>query len=75
MLTDAKLPHSFWAEAVSAAVYLRNRSPTKALKDMTPFEAWTEESSTYVFLALMHILSYQKTKENNLSLNRGNVFL
>ena len=43
MLADAKLPYSFWAEAVSTAVYLRNRSPTKALKDMTPFEAWTKE--------------------------------
>ena len=43
MLADAKLPHSFWAEAVSTAIYLRNRSPTKALKDMTPFEAWTKE--------------------------------
>ena len=43
MLADAKLPHSFWAEAVSTAIYLRNRSPTKALKDMTPFEAWTQE--------------------------------
>ena len=43
MLTDAKLSHSFWAEAVSTAVYLKNRSPTKALKDMTLFEAWTKE--------------------------------
>ena len=43
MLADAKLPHSFWAEAVSTAVYLKNQSSTKALKDMTPFEAWTKE--------------------------------
>ena len=43
MLADAKLPHSFWAEALSTAVYLKNRSPTKALKDMTPFEAWRNE--------------------------------
>ena len=31
MLVDAKLPHSFWAEALSTAVYLKNRCPTKAL--------------------------------------------
>ena len=43
MLADAKLPYSFWAEAVSTAVYLRNRTPTKALKDMTLFDAWTKE--------------------------------
>ena len=43
MLADAKLPHSFWAEALSTAVYLKNRSPTKALKDMSTFEAWRNE--------------------------------
>ncbi len=41
MLSDAKLPPKFWAEALSTALYLRNRSPTKALFKMTPFEAWT----------------------------------
>ena len=43
MLLDAKLPHKFWAEAVSTAVYLRNRCPTKAVKDKTPYEAWHGE--------------------------------
>ena len=32
MLIDAKLPHKFWAEALSIAVYLRNQSSTKAVK-------------------------------------------
>lgn len=40
MLADSTLPHRFWAEALSTAVYLRNRSPTKALQGITPFEAW-----------------------------------
>ena len=39
MLSDSKLPKTFWAEALSTAVYVRNRSPTVALKDMTPYEA------------------------------------
>ena len=39
MLMDADLPHKFWAEAVSTAAYLRNRSPTTAT-DVTPHEAW-----------------------------------
>ena len=39
MLADSKLPHEFWAEALSTAVYLRNRSPTKALQKVTPCEA------------------------------------
>jgi transposase InsO family protein len=30
----------FWGEAVTTAVYLLNRSPTKSVKGMTPYEAW-----------------------------------
>ena len=40
MLSYAKLPQKFWAEA---AVYLRNRITTKAVTGMTPFEAWSGE--------------------------------
>ncbi len=29
----------FWAEALSTAAYIRNRSPTSAIPDMTPYEA------------------------------------
>ena len=43
MLYHAHLPLKFWAEAVSTAVYLRNRSPTSSLNDVTPFEAWFKE--------------------------------
>ena len=41
MLVNSNLPCSFWAEALSTATYLRNRSPTKAVTGMTPYEAWT----------------------------------
>jgi transposase InsO family protein len=41
MLHEAKLPLSFWAEAIMTANYLRNRSPTKAMAAMTPYQAWT----------------------------------
>ena len=41
MLIQSRLPQKFWVEALSTAVYLHNRSPTKGLADMTPFEAWT----------------------------------
>ena len=41
MLADSQLPQKFWAEALSTAVYLRNRSPTRAVEGKTPFEAWT----------------------------------
>jgi len=40
MLADSKLPHRFWAEALSTCAYLRNCSPTKSLSRITPYEAW-----------------------------------
>ena len=42
MLSDSKLPKKFWAEALSTASYVRNRSPTTAVKAMTPYEAWKD---------------------------------
>ena len=41
MLIDSKLHQCFWAEALSTALYLLNRSPTKSLNNKTPFEEWT----------------------------------
>jgi transposase InsO family protein len=32
----------YWAEAINCANYLVNRTPTKALKKITPEEAWTK---------------------------------
>ena len=43
MLHDAGLGKEFWAEAVATANYLKNLSSTKALNNMTPYEAWHKE--------------------------------
>ena len=43
MIYHAKFPLKFWAEAVNIVVYLRNQSPTSALKAKTPFECWLGE--------------------------------
>lgn len=40
MLKAKGLPGWFWGEAVSTAVYLLNRCPTKGVDGKTPFEAW-----------------------------------
>ena len=77
MLFDARVPHSFWAEALSTAVYLRNRSPTKVLDDMTRFEAWMKEKTRvehFVFLAVMHMLMWPKMKDKNSSQTQESVF-
>ncbi|KAI5323637.1 hypothetical protein L3X38_032709 [Prunus dulcis] len=41
MLHEKELPYYLWAEAVHTAVYILNRCPTKALRDKTPFEAYS----------------------------------
>ena len=38
MMAHADIPTEFWAEAVSTATYIRNRSPTTAVKEVTQFE-------------------------------------
>ena len=40
MLQHKNLPKNLWAEAISTTVYILNRSPTKAVLNMTPYEAW-----------------------------------
>jgi transposase InsO family protein len=39
LLKQRGMPVVFWREAVMTAVYILNRSPTKALKGRTPYEA------------------------------------
>jgi hypothetical protein len=41
MLIESGLSMKYWAEAVNTAVYLENRSPTKALNETTPEQAWS----------------------------------
>lgn len=43
MLSDACLSKEYWGEAVNTAVYLINRSPTKAVLGKTPYEVWNKE--------------------------------
>lgn len=42
MLKEKQLLNEFYAEAVATLVYLLNRSITKVIRDMTPYEAWYE---------------------------------
>uniref|UniRef100_A0A2N9EWM8 Integrase catalytic domain-containing protein n=1 Tax=Fagus sylvatica TaxID=28930 RepID=A0A2N9EWM8_FAGSY len=50
MLRMAKLPKSFWAEAVQTACYLINRSPSVQLDFDIPEIVWTREDASYAHL-------------------------
>lgn len=58
MLSDAQLPKRFWAETLSTAVFLRNRSPTSAVQGKTPFEAWTNEKPNVNHLRVFGCLCF-----------------
>jgi len=40
MLKAMRMPGWFWGEAVLTAVFILNRSPTKSVDGITPYEAW-----------------------------------
>jgi hypothetical protein len=50
----------FWGEAVVTAVYIFNRSPTKALNGMTPYEAWHGHKPTVSHLRVFGYLVFTK---------------
>jgi len=41
MLKAKGMPNYFWVEAVTCAVYLINRSPTRSVPNTIPIEAWS----------------------------------
>jgi hypothetical protein len=59
LLKQRGMPAVFWGEAVVTAVYILNRSPTKAPNDRTSYEAWhvhkTAVSHLRVFGCLVFI--------------------
>ncbi|MCH81362.1 copia-type polyprotein, partial [Trifolium medium] len=73
MVKHRDLPKSFRGEAVSTAVYVLNRSPTKKLKDKVPEEVWSAKKPSVshfkVFGALCHkhIPEAKRTKLDNRS--------
>lgn len=41
LLVEKNIPKTFWEEAVNWAIHVLNRSPTVAVKNITPEEAWS----------------------------------
>lgn len=68
MLSQSKLPKSFWGEAVQTACYLINRSPSSALDGEVPEKVWTGKNIRYDYLrifgcrAFVHVPKDERTK-------------
>ncbi|GAU36721.1 hypothetical protein TSUD_318190 [Trifolium subterraneum] len=59
MVKQKGLPHRFWGEAVSTAVYILNRSPTKKLIDKVPEEVWSKCKPSVTHFKVFGSLSYK----------------
>ena len=62
MMKAKGMPARFWGEAVTTAVFILNRAPTKALTGKTPFEAWYGRKPSVSFLWTFSYV--RKTKPN-----------
>ena len=64
MLKARGLPNQFWAEAVATSVYLRNISPTKAVMNQTPYEAWHNVKPLVSHLKVFGCIAYALVKSS-----------
>ncbi|KAF2353386.1 Integrase catalytic core [Trinorchestia longiramus] len=77
MLSDSKLPKTFWAVAVSTAVYVKNRSPTSAHKNLTPYQALNghkpnvQHLRTFGCMAYAHVPKDEREKLDSKSKTCG----
>ena len=70
MLQHKNLPKNLWAEAVSTTLYILNRSPTKVVLNMTPYEAWFNRKPTVDHFKVFGCVAYSHIpKENREKLN------
>jgi hypothetical protein len=60
LLKQRGMPAIFWREAVVMAVYILNRSPTKALNGRTSYEAWHGCKSVVSHLRVFSCLAFGK---------------
>jgi transposase InsO family protein len=60
LLKQREIPAVFWGEAGVMAVYILNRSPTKALNSRTPYEAWHGRKSGVSHLQVFGCLAFGK---------------
>ncbi|WVZ89853.1 hypothetical protein U9M48_036206 [Paspalum notatum var. saurae] len=71
MLKAKGMSAAFWGEAVSTAVYIHNRSPTKSLEGKTPFEAWHECKPDVAHLRTFGCIGHVKVTRPNLAKLEG----
>jgi len=68
MLSGKNIPKTFWSETVNWTIHIFNRSPTLAVKNKTPEEAWSgfkpsiDHFRVFRCVSHVHIPNYKRTK-------------
>ena len=79
MVAHAKLPKTFWAEALMTVTHMINISPSAPLEGDTPRRVWTAKDVSYQNLKVFGCLTYvyiAKHKREKLDLkSRSGIFL
>ena len=57
-MSEKNMPHCYWVEAVSIAVYIMNRTPTAAVHDMTPEEKFSGRKPDLAHLKVFGCIAY-----------------
>ena len=58
VISDSALDKTLWAEALRTVVYIKNRSPTSAIKGATPHEAWYGKKPNISHLRIIGCTAY-----------------
>lgn len=66
LLSNAKLPKTFWGEAAATACYLINRCPSTAIGLKTPQELWTGKPPDLSNLKVFGCTAFAHVKEGKL---------
>ena len=63
MMKAKGMPTRFWGDAVTTAVFILNRAPTKALMGKTPFEAWYGHKPSVSFLRTFGCIGHVRKRK------------
>ena len=58
LLTRGRVPRTFWPEAVNWSIHVLNRSPTFAVQNKTPEEAWSGRRPAVDHFRIFGCLAY-----------------
>lgn len=64
LLARGSIQNNFWSEAVNWIVHILNRSPTIAVRDMTPDEAWSGMKPSMEYFQIFGCNAYAHVQDD-----------